>query len=452
MTTAVGADAGTAADPVAPTGTAGTAGWLSTDRVRDERTAAAPARCARWYRPARDLHPGAWWIWALGLATAASRTTNPLVLGLLIAVVALVVSARRSDAPWASGFSAYLVAGLVVIAIRVVFRIVLDGESGGHVVFTLPEVPLPDAAAGISIGGPVTVEGILAAFYDGLRLATMIICLGAANSLADPKRLLASTPNALYEVGSAITVALSVAPQLVESGRRVGRARRLRGEVGRRTHWFRQVAVPVMTDALDRSLMLAAAMDSRGYGRTAGDPPARRRWTAVLVLGGLVGVAIGTYGLLDSTSPRALGVPTLVVGLALATVGFTRSGRRVRRTRYRPDPWRSAEWGVTAVGVCVGAALYATSTVDPGSLNPSLQPLVWPTLPIGATVAVLIGALPSVIAPPPVRVTGAPASVPLGPATLEPSTLEPRALPNQAAAGDPDDATRIRRLRGEVPR
>ena len=29
----------------------------------------------------RTLHPGAWWLWALGLATAASRTTNPLLLG-----------------------------------------------------------------------------------------------------------------------------------------------------------------------------------------------------------------------------------------------------------------------------------------------------------------------------------------------------------------------------------
>ena len=28
----------------------------------------------------RDLHPVAWWVWALGLATAASFTTNPLVL------------------------------------------------------------------------------------------------------------------------------------------------------------------------------------------------------------------------------------------------------------------------------------------------------------------------------------------------------------------------------------
>ena len=25
----------------------------------------------------RDLHPVAWWLWALGLAAAASLTTNP---------------------------------------------------------------------------------------------------------------------------------------------------------------------------------------------------------------------------------------------------------------------------------------------------------------------------------------------------------------------------------------
>ena len=36
----------------------------------------------------RDLHPGAWWLWALGLAAAASRTTNPLLLALVLAVVA----------------------------------------------------------------------------------------------------------------------------------------------------------------------------------------------------------------------------------------------------------------------------------------------------------------------------------------------------------------------------
>ena len=217
----------------------------------------------------RELHPGAWWIWALGMATAATRTTNPLLLGAIIAVVALVVAARRGDSPWSRGFRGYVIVALVVIAVRVALRTVLDGQYGEHVLFRLPELPLPDAAQGIEIGGPVSLEGLLAAFYDGLRLATLILCFGAANVLANPKRLLKSMPSGLHEIGVSITVALSMAPQLVESARRVHRARRLRGGDTSRKHVIRQVAIPVMTDALDRSLLLAAAMDARGHGRTA---------------------------------------------------------------------------------------------------------------------------------------------------------------------------------------
>ncbi len=395
----------------------------------------------------RDLHPGAWWLWALGMATAASRTTNPLLLAIIVAVVALVVSARRSDAPWAQGFTAYLVVGLVIIAIRVVFRMLFDGQHGEHVLFTLPEIPLPEAAAGIRIGGPVSLEGVLAAFYDGLRLATMIICMGAANVLANPKRLLKSVPSALFEVGSAITVALTVAPQLAESAQRVARARKLRGEVGRRTRWFRQVAIPVLTDALDRSLLLAAAMDSRGYGRTAGASHASRRWTAALVVGGLLGVCVGTYGLLDATTPRVLGLPMLLTGLAVATVGFAASGSRIGRSRYRPDPWRAPEWGVAATGLAVGGLLYVTSSVDPTLLNPSLQPLQWPELPPLATVAVLLGALPSVIAPPPVRM-----GIDQDDTALNDTALNDTALNDTGHDGSDEATDRAPDLRGPVLR
>lgn len=351
----------------------------------------------------RDLHPGAWWLWALGMGAAATRTTNPLVLALILAVVAFVVSSRRSDAPWAKGFGAYLVLALIVIAVRVGFRMVLDGQHGTHILFTLPEIPLPDAAAGIRLGGPVSAEGILAAFYDGLRLATLLVCVGAANVLANPKRLLKSVPSALYEVGAAVTVALSVAPQLVESGRRVMRARRLRGDLGRRTRWFHQVAIPVMTDALDRSLQLAAAMDSRGYGRTGDATRAGRRVTAALVLGGLAGVCVGTYGLLDASTPDAMGAPMLAVGLVLGVGGVIASGRTVRRTTYRPDPWRWAEWGVAAAGLATATSMIVLSGTDPDALHPSLQPLMWPELPPAALVAVLLGATPGFVAPPPRR-------------------------------------------------
>jgi energy-coupling factor transport system permease protein len=359
-----------------------------------------PSRRTRSARLPRPLHPGAWWIWAIGLATAASRTTNPLLLALVVAVIAHVVSARRTEAPWAKGFSAYLVLAGVVVLIRVVFRMLLDGGSGGTVLFTLPEVPLPEVAAGIRLGGPVSLEGILSAIYDGIRLATLLVCLGGANVLANPKRLLKAVPSALHEVGVAITVALTVAPQLVESGRRVHRARLLRGDSARRRHVFRSVAMPVMTDALDRSLLLAAAMDARGYGRTADVPRATRAATGVLLLAGLVGVCVGTYGLLDTTTPRALGAPVLVVGLAVAAVGFVLSGRRVRRTRYRPDPWRTAEWLVAGCGVAVAVSMFVAAALDPLGVEPPTSPAQWPPVPIAAALGIAIGLLPAWLAPP----------------------------------------------------
>ena len=361
----------------------------------------------------RALHPGAWWAWALGMATAASRTTNPLLLLLIASVVGLVVSARRTEAPWAAGFRSYVVLAGIVIAIRVGFRMLLDGQYGGHVLFTLPEIPLPEAAAGIRIGGPVSLEGVLAAAYDGLRLATLLLCVGAANVLANPKRLLNALPAALHEVGVAITVALTVAPQLVESAQRVRAARRLRGVPGRRFHVLREIGLPVMTDALDRSLLLAAAMDARGYGRSAAVPRRTRLATGGLLVAGLLGMCIGTYGLLDGTAPGLLGLPMLLGGALAGWVGVVLSGRRVLRTRYRPDPWRRPEWAVTGIGVLVAALVIATGLRDPAGAFPLVQPLQWPPLPVVAALAIVLGAVPAWAAPPvPVPTAGLRRTVP----------------------------------------
>lgn len=358
----------------------------------------------------RDLHPGAWWVWSIAMASTAMRTTNPLLLSLIIAVVAFVVSARRTDAPWAEGFRAYVVLGLIVIGVRVFFRMLLDGQHGEHVLFTLPEVPLPEAAAGIRLGGPVSAEGILAAFYDGLRLATMLLCLGCANALANPKRLLKSVPSALYEIGTTITVALSVAPQLIESGKRVMAARALRGNTAKRTRWLRQVVVPVMTDSLDRSLALAAAMESRGYGRTGSTPRGTRRLNAALMLVGLGAAMVGVYATLDATAPRWLGTPTLCFGLAVCAAAIFISGSLVKRTRYRPDRWTLQEWGVCAVGLGVAVAMHRLSATEPLALNPSVYPLSWPVLPALGAAAVLGGALAVAVSPPALTAPAAPTS------------------------------------------
>jgi energy-coupling factor transport system permease protein len=347
----------------------------------------------------RELHPGAWWLWALGLAVAASRTTNPLLLAALIVVVFTVALSRAPRSVVREVFSGYLLIGLFVVALRVVFRIAFGGGGGTHVLFSLPEVPLP-ASSGIRAGGAVTLENIVGAFYDGLRLATLLICFGAANVLANPRRLLKSAPAALHEIGVAVTVAVTVAPQLVESARRVRRARRLRSGEGRRRHVVRQVVIPVMTDALDRSLMLAAAMDARGHGRTGDTPRGVRRVSGVLLLIGLIGVCVGTYGLLDSSASRIFGLPAFALGAACAAAGTVVGNRRVRTTTYRPAPWRAPEWFIAACGVVVALGVVLVARGGARVLNPSADLLDWPVLPAAAFGCILAGLLPMFAAPP----------------------------------------------------
>ncbi|MEU5329409.1 energy-coupling factor transporter transmembrane component T [Streptomyces parvus] len=370
-------------------------------RTAEEDTVAAPDTGGR--RLPRTLHPVAWWIWALALATAVSRTNNPLLLFLVLAVLGYVISVRRTEAPWARGFKYYLYLALTVVAIRVVFRAVFATgmTPDDHYLFSLPHIPTPDWYAGIQLGGPVSLEALLSAATDGLRLACMLCCIGAANTLANPKRALRVLPGALYELGVAVTVSISVAPQLVQSVQRVARARRLRAGRNKGLKALRGIVVPVLEDALERSLRLAAAMDSRGYGRAGSATPRSRRLTGALMLLGMCGLCAGAYGLLDASAPGLLGLPALAAGSVLCLAGLRLGGRRVTRTTYRPDPWRFAEWAVASCGVLSAVLLFVNVGYDAAELNPSIYPLSWPTLPLVPAAAILLAGAAGFLAPPP---------------------------------------------------
>ncbi|GAA4691647.1 energy-coupling factor transporter transmembrane component T [Nocardioides conyzicola] len=349
----------------------------------------------------RDLHPVAWWLWAIGLAVAASLTTNPLVLLMLIGVAALVVSLRRSEQPWGQSFRIYVWLGVAIVVIRVAFRIVFGGYFGGRVLLDLPAIPLPDWVAGITLLGPLYSQALLFALYDGLRLATIVICVGAANSLANPKRLLRSVPPALYEIGTALVVAVSVLPQFADSLRRVRAAQALRaGETGRVAS-LRRLLVPVLEDALERSLALAAGMDARGYGRAGAATRAQRRTTGALMLTGLVGICVGTYAVLDHTAPRVLALPMLGLGVAAAVAGLRSAGRRVERTRYRPDPWRWPELVVVASGLVAGGLGWWVSGHQVVVAYPPLD--AFPALSVAALAVGVVALLGALCSPPAAR-------------------------------------------------
>lgn len=349
---------------------------------------------------ARMLHPIAWWSWSIALALCALRTTNPFLLALLVAVVAFVVVSRRPDAPWSRSFASGLRLGLLVIVIRLVFQVLFGLRTSGTTLVTLPELTLPSWAAGVSLGGPVTAESLLAALYQGMRLAAVIVCFAAAASLASPYRTLRALPTALYEAGVAVTVAVSFAPQAAVASRRVREARRLRGRADTGPRAWAGSALPVLEGALERSIALAASMDGRGYGRRGSVTPAVRRAWVVLIMVGLVAVAVGAYGLLDAGAPALFRAPVIVVGVSSLVAGFVIASRSRLRSRYRPDPWTWPEWSVTGTGVLAFATFVVAGWLGVG-LEPSVDPIAVPTIPLLALLGLLVAALPAFVAPSP---------------------------------------------------
>ena len=352
----------------------------------------------------RAVHPAAWWGWAVGMAVAVSTTNNPVLLLLALAVVALVVAARRGTSPWARAFRLYLWLGLAIVVVRIVLHVLVGLKFGTIVVLRLPEVTLPSWAAGIQLGGTVYLEGLLGAVLAGLRLAVMIACIGAANALANPKRLLRALPGgaARDRVG----------------GRRVGvrrpPARRERpagapGAAAARRHHPRHPGRAGGGDAGARGHPRAVA-PARGRDGLARVRPRRRRprgrtaWSPARSRSpDSSRRAVGMYGVLDTTTPAAMGAPTLLLGLVLSGLGLWLGGRHVQRSTYRPDPWRGAEWLTLGCGVVAAAVLVTISRTSPEELAMPLTPLAFPPLPLAAVAGLLVGALPAYLTPPPPR-------------------------------------------------
>ena len=176
--------------------------------------------------------------------------------------------------------------------------------------------------------------------------------MGAANALANPARLLKSLPGALYEMGVAVVVALTFAPNLIADVQRLRAARRLRGRPDSGVRGLLQVGLPVLEGALERSVA-ARRRDGRPrlrpYRRRS--RAAVRRTTTALTLGGLLGVCAGTYGLLTAEG-GAYGMPVARSSgspprsPACGSADGARSAPATARTAGTPAPgwWPGPAW------------------------------------------------------------------------------------------------------------
>lgn len=364
------------------------------------------------HAPLRTTHPWAWWVWALCAGITASLTLNPLLLLLLVASVIIVVLARRGDGIWARSLKFYLLLAGIIIVGRVAVRFVIGSTSTGTVLFSLPEAQLPSWAAGIRLGGPVTAEELVWAATDSFRLGAILLCIGAANSLANPRTALKSVPAALHDISVAVVITLTLLPQLISSAHRVRRGRRLRGNSTRGFRGLGAVLVPVVEDAVEGSMTLASSMEARGYGRTRGMRQVPLRATVALFLA-LIAILLGAFVILGLPASRStvlglapqhwLALGLLAGGLAFGAFGLHTAGKRLSVTRYRPSPWGAPEFLVCASGaLAVITAVWLASPFGyPAAMSPPPYTLAWPSLPVPMLLIPVLLLLPAAFTPRP---------------------------------------------------
>ncbi|MTA59268.1 MAG: hypothetical protein F2550_02920 [Actinobacteria bacterium] len=229
----------------------------------------------------------------------------------------------------------YLLVAVVIAISRIIFRMIFNpGTNAGNVLIYFPKLEL-DLGFGSVIGilGNFTTTALTQSLNEGLRLSAIVLGIGFAAGMANPRQLLKSTPAALYEISTAVSMALNLAPQLIKSSERVRLARKLRGR-SNSLGTMAGVVIPVLEDSIDASLELAASMDARGFGRVISKKLSLLVSTMILMAITLAG--IGSYLLVavDSSQIYFLVIAVLLSLGALIVGSLNNAKTQLIRNRF----------------------------------------------------------------------------------------------------------------------
>ena len=215
-----------------------------------------------------------------GSGQALALQFTAVVVSLFIAYLKVIPARRRI-------VRITIFIAIFALLFRMAISIFVGVPMPGRTLFTLPQLQLPRIFVGITIGGPVTSDRLFYSFREVLLFISLIIVTGVANALSSPHRMLRVLPARFYSFGLAMTIANTFLPMTANSAKRVSLAMRMRGQ----PNSPRRLAIPVLEEALERSVDLAASLESRGYGGKFRHSRYRpERWTSdeSLAISGLV--------------------------------------------------------------------------------------------------------------------------------------------------------------------
>lgn len=186
---------------------------------------------------------------------AALISTSPVERGLTALVAAnVVVALRRQDSR--------LRPLLWAMALSSGFAVLLNGllsHSGAHGLVEIPRaLPL--------VGGPITLEALVYGLDSGLGIVAAVLVIAPLSQVLRAQEIVDAMPAPLQRTAALIGAALNLVPGMGHNAVAIAEAQRMRGDGRGGLRLWRHVAVPVVLSALEDSLTLAEAMESRGFG------------------------------------------------------------------------------------------------------------------------------------------------------------------------------------------
>jgi len=235
------------------------------------------------------MNPRALLLWTAAVLLLSLGTEDPVYRAIaLLAALAVVLGRRRSGVHVRRLLTWVGVACLAGIGLNF-----LLSHTGQDVVAQLPSW-LP------AIGGTLTLEAAVYGFDVALGLGACLLAGSALALVVDSQQLIEALPRYLHRTGAALGSAVTLVPRLGESFTTVREAQAMRGWRPRGPRSWRAVAVPAVLTAIEGSVLLAEAMDARGFGsghRTKVWTPAWSGRDLVAVISAALAIGIFTIAL-----------------------------------------------------------------------------------------------------------------------------------------------------------
>jgi energy-coupling factor transport system permease protein len=354
--------------------------------VQEVRSTSAPTGAAR-------LHAVTWLVWAVCAGTCVQLAPNPLTVTVVLAISWLVVQAHGTGNELAKAFPILLAVGAIFGLVKVALT-VLTTHGIGVVLVTVPELTLPTLLGGFTVGGTLEDIVLARALAEAYAIVGIMGAFGAFNAVVSHDELVRSMPRAFHEPGVILTVGLAFVPATIGSVRQAQESDRARtgGEVVRRGRLIR-LAVPLLERGMERAVLLSESMESRGFAR--GEPSTGERRAASLALAGTLALGASLVALVGHSNTVAVGALTLGIVLLAAAVTMASDGSG--RTRYRPRPVTSLDYGLMAVLAAAPIALLVLGAGGAAHLQWPGDTLTVPGVDPGAILALLLLAAPALV-------------------------------------------------------